>query len=276
MIMPLFKSPAKINLFLRILGKRDDRYHEMASLFQALDFCDLLEICPSSEDIFQVAGSVVVPVDGRNLAIKARDLFRKKTGDKTPFSIALEKVIPIEAGFGGGSSNAATVLFAMNQFTGGHYAEEELSEWSSEIGSDIPFFFSSGIAYCTGRGEKVRSLEPLSKKKSYSLFKPPFGLSTPLVYQNLDLSQCFKEDPEKLLSCFLEGNPIYTNDLEGAAFKASPELKPFKESLLKGFHTALMTGSGSAFFGVDGEKSCLPPFFIQSVGPLHRTFGAWY
>ncbi|CAI0548627.1 unnamed protein product [Linum tenue] len=144
-------SPCKINVFLRITSKRADGYHDLASLFHI---------------------------------IKALNLFRKKTGTNKYFWIHLDKKVPTGAGLGGGSSNAATALWAANQFSGGLATEEELQEWSGEIGSDIPFFFSHGAAYCTGRGEVVEDMaSPIALDIPMVLVKPPQACPTGEVYK---------------------------------------------------------------------------------------------
>src|SRR5437016_5240820 len=126
-------SPAKINLNLRIVGKRPDGYHELSSVFQAIDLCDVLTFEKSEKDKFTCNISTL-PNDKKNLVLKALDLFRSKTGLNFCLKIHLDKHIPIEAGLGGGSSNAATTLWACNQLTGQTVSLERLQEWSAEIG----------------------------------------------------------------------------------------------------------------------------------------------
>ncbi|THG18147.1 hypothetical protein TEA_018752 [Camellia sinensis var. sinensis] len=150
-------SPCKINVFLRITGKREDGFHDLASLFHVISLGDRIKfsLSPSKSKDRLSTNVPGVPIDDRNLIVKALNLYRKKTGADNFFWIHLEKKVPTGAGLGGGSSNAATALWAANQFSGCLATEKELQEWSSEIGSDVPFFFSQGAAYCTGRGEKV-------------------------------------------------------------------------------------------------------------------------
>lgn len=133
-------SPAKINLFLRILHKRADAYHELASLFQTVDLSDILHLSLSETDSL-VCSDKTLAVDSSNLIIKAANLFRKKTGIDQGLSVHLEKKIPMEAGLGGGSSNAATTLYGFNELCGRPATEAELISWASEIGSDVSFFF---------------------------------------------------------------------------------------------------------------------------------------
>ena len=265
-----FKSPAKVNLFLRVLRKRQDHFHDLASLFQAIDLVDLLHIEKSHEDVFTCSDSNL-PIDGKNLVIKARELFRDKTGLKFPVKIHLDKKIPARAGLGGGSSNAATTLFALKTLSGLSISDHELASWSAEIGSDIPFFFSKGSAYCEGRGERVRNVDLPSA--SFFICKPAFGLSTPEVFRALDLANLSKEDPEALLDGFCKGNGLMVNDLEVPAFSIQPNLKEFKKSL-SGFDKYMMTGSGSAFVCIGGGSVPNCNFYSHAKS-IHRSFD-WY
>lgn len=237
--MLVLEAPAKVNLFLRILGRRRDGYHEVASLFQTIDLKDTLTLSLAKEDSLTCTDSTIGP----NLATQAIDLFRSKTGLTHPLSVHLEKRIPLQAGLGGGSSDAAAALKGVNALLGSPVSIQELQLWSGEIGSDVPFFFSSGTAYCTGRGERVRDLFPYAFDQKLEIFKPPEGLSTPAVYQSLKLEECSLEDPEELLEGFLFGNPVFLNDLEKPAFRLLPVLAEHKKRL-----NGTMSGSGTAFY----------------------------
>lgn len=246
-------SPAKINLFLQILNKRSDGYHELASLFQAISLHDTLTFRLSTSDNLTCCDPNV-PLDASNLISKAVNLFRIKTGLKFQISIHLEKKIPMQAGLGGGSSNAATTLFALNKLLSTNLSLDELKKIASLLGSDVAFFFSQGIAYCTGRGEIIEDLKPLPKKNLW-IVKPPEGLSTPLIFKNLQPSDMSKKDPKQVLQNFLNGNPDYFNDLEIPSFKVLPSLKMLKSDLQNlQFDTVLMSGSGSSFFCLGDTK----------------------
>ena len=161
-----FFSPAKANLFFRVVGKREDGYHEIASLFQTITLGDILRIEPAKVDSF-ICNDPQIASD--NIVVRARDLFRQKSGIYQPVKIELEKAIPIQAGLGGGSSNAATALWAMNQITDKTVDVKQLQAWGAELGSDVPLFFSKGTAYCTGRGEIIRELTPLRSRRFASV-----------------------------------------------------------------------------------------------------------
>lgn len=283
--MLTLQSPAKINLFLKIIGKRPDGYHEIASLFQAIDLCDTMHFKLSEKDTF-ICSDPSLPTNETNLVIKARELFRRKTGLMDCVSIHLEKHIPQQAGLGGGSSNAATTLWALNQLCGSQATAELLVEWGAEIGSDVSFFLSHGTAYCTGRGEKLLPLAPLPPQSLW-IAKPAVGLSTPKVYAGLkleaenQLKQAFV-DTEELLAKFTSPTsnaklPVF-NDLEVPAFQLAPQLAELKQKLETfGFSSVLMSGSGSAFFCLgSGNLPALPGLDTYHCKFINRSPEKWY
>lgn len=230
---------------------------------QAIDLGDEIIIELSDQDSFTCT-DLALPLDHRNLVIKARDLFRKKTHNITPVKIHLAKKVPAQAGLGGGSGNAATTLWALNHLLNTKISDADLAAWSSEIGSDIPFFFSSGTAYCTGRGEIVEDLPRYSAKMW--IVKPSVGLSTPDVFRHY--KPHFAEQNEL--------GPIYTNDLCVPAEEVAPILKEFKNTLLKqGFDVVQMTGSGSAYYCMGNRKPLVDAACYQ-VRTINRAPGSWY
>ena len=178
-LLPAFFSPSKLNLFFLIIDKRPDGYHQISSLLQAIDLGDTLHIDLAADDEMRCSDARL-PTDRRNLVIKARDLFRAKLAEKREKSdfcahIFLDKKVPMEAGLGGGSSNAATTLWALNHLLKSPFTDDELAQMGSEIGSDIPFFFSSGSALCSGRGEIVRPPGFIVPKEQVTIVKPDFA-----------------------------------------------------------------------------------------------------
>lgn len=271
-------SPAKINLFLKVLGKRPDGYHELSSLFQTIDLGDFLTFSFHSEDSLTCTDPVI-PIDESNLISKAIHLFRRKTGIQKKYKVHLEKNVPIQAGLGGGSSNAATTLWALNQLSGHPATTEDLQKWSAEIGSDIPFFFSEGTAYCTGRGEHVQSLLPQPSRSCW-IIKPSIGLSTPEVYKRLSAAPLSEEVMRRDdLKAFFSEPYFYVNDLEKPAFALCPPLSALKDSLKQqGFDVVMMTGSGSAFFCLgDGRQAVFGEnLFACKAHFRNRKAGFWY
>ena len=271
-----FLSPAKVNLFFRVLRKRKDGYHEIASLYQAISLVDKLTVSLSNTDLFTCSDSSL-PLGESNLVMRALSIFREKTGFSSPFQIHLDKRIPVEAGLGGGSSNAATALFAFQQLSGISISKSTLMEWGALIGSDVPFFFSLGTAYATGRGEILEEILPV---EAFSMWiaKPFFGLSTPKVYQEMKTELLSDRDPLRALREYERGKGVFYNDLESPAFFLSPRLESLKKTLLEsGFKQVILSGSGTAFFCL-GLKT--PPripqvqFFLAST--LQRSDQSWY
>lgn len=257
---------------MRVIRKKNDGYHELASLIQAVDLFDTLSFVKEDEDKFTC--SLPFLENKSNLVLRALQLFREKTGLIFPIHIHLEKKIPIQAGLGGGSSNAATALYALNVLSNYPLSDFELRQMGAKLGSDVPFFFSSGCSYCTGRGEIFEDKD--IPGSFYTLYKPFFGLSTPAVFNALELNELSQISPETLLESHKNGSPIFINDLESPAFFLEPALKAFKESiLLSGPKTTLMSGSGSTFFCIG--KNPLPIFadFSTTVQSIKKN-KQWY
>jgi len=266
-------SPAKVNMFLRILRRRDDGYHELASLFQTVSLFDTLDFWlraeeePCEPDVplcsMEVAeGSLcadLIPTDESNLVMRAMLLFAERTGSTQRLHCRLLKRIPAQAGLGGGSSDAATALHAANRLAGFPASEDELIRWGGELGSDVSFFLSRGTAYCTGRGELVEPVAPLQPARCW-LIKPQIGLSTPQVFGALGLSageELPGADPQELLDQFSDSvdDAPYINDLEPPAFSLVPLLAELHADLGRlGFTAVMMSGSGTTFFCI-GEPS---------------------
>lgn len=273
--MIVLKSPAKINLFLRILKRRSDGYHNLASLFQAISLYDTIHFSLSDKDTLTCT-DCEIPTDSSNLISKAAHLFRSKTGLKFGLNAHLEKRIPHQAGLGGGSSNAATTLWALNELHNKPASLQDLIQWSGEIGSDIPFFFSQGTAYCTGRGEILHPQPNLPPQQVW-IAKPKEGLATSSVFKALDLSKILLRDPQQTLQSFYQNNPQYYNDLEDTAFLIEPSLKIFKQKLLNaGFNTLTMSGSGSAFFCFGHPNKSSPDLNLHPAQFISRTADTWY
>ena len=303
-------SPAKINLFLRIIKKRDDGFHELASLFQAIDLGDDLsfeKLASGEADVLECS-TEGMPLDASNLVLRAVSLLRDKCGaDKVPgFRVLLEKQTPMQAGLGGGSSNAATALYGVHELCGNPASQAQLIEWSGALGSDITFFLGpTGSAFCTGRGEVLEPIAALpSTFKHVFVIKPYRGLSTPLVFKTLAASEYATlrtdVDPRVLLKSFGDASrsaPLmdYVNDLEPPSFACEPVLAEIKTKLLDkyGFHAAMMSGSGTSLFAVatgdEVDAAAFPAAFAAEckkelavdvdVWParfLGREEGEWY
>lgn len=240
---------------------------------QTINLGDSLTIDLQGKEDLLTCNLPDLPCDQTNLVLKAVNLFRKTANLSFSVRIHLEKQIPMQAGLGGGSSNAATTLWALNELTGRPFAD--LTPLAAAIGSDVAFFFSSGSAYCTGRGEIVENIQ-LQAPRFFWIVKPPYGLPTPKVYGALDLSSLSSIPPKELLAQFLQNQPSYLNDLEQPAFTLQPELSAIKQKLIQtGYTHVSMTGSGTAFF-CSGQT--LPPSDLQSwrVQTIQRDPFGWY
>jgi len=278
-----FFLPAKINLFLLICGKRADDYHElitrmvMISCFDRLDLkmeSDTTEESPSAVTL-QIKGRVIDGDPSSNLIVRAAQLVLNRYSlKKTPkISIMLEKNIPVGAGLGGGSSNAAGTLFAVNRLLGARLSLSELSELASELGSDVPFFLGNPHALCWGRGEKIIPLPPM-EPKIIVLWNPGFSLSTGLVYRSLHASES-EELTESAAISKIEGllrEDDCVNDLEPVAFNLHPILYTVKESLYEfGAKKAMLSGSGPTMFGIYSDRSKAE----NASRHLQEKFGGW-
>jgi len=274
--MRLF-SPAKVNLFLRVERKRGDGYHDLASLFQAISLGDCISFSLNEKD-FLSCTDPHVPVGPNNLIWQAANLFRRKTGLSFGLCVHLEKNLPMQSGLGGGSSNAATTLWALNQMWGRPATDELLALWAAEIGSDISFFFSQGTAYCTGRGERVAPLSLPSQPPPMWIIKPLEGLSTPHIFKIFDLSKREPREPLESLEEWRRGKICTYNDLEKPAFEQLPLLKTLREELVhQGYQHVTLTGSGTSFFCFGEKKPSLPDsIYCQRAHFLERTPDGWY
>jgi 4-diphosphocytidyl-2-C-methyl-D-erythritol kinase len=268
----IFFSPAKINLFLLVLGKREDGYHEIASLIQAISLFDVLSFEFGEKDVLHCSDSRL-DIGPSNLIWKAVSLFRQKTSINQPLEIYLQKNIPTMSGLGGGSSNAATTLFALDQIFDAQLLSSDFFALGQKIGSDVPSFFSLGTAYVEGRGEKVESVNLQSMPGPFYLSFSEEGLSTPLVYQSMVGKIDPNSTPKDHLQKAVEGHFSFTNDLEKGAFSLSPPLGEKKKKLEKEFSTVFLTGSGSAFV-------CMKPKEQRStlleVSAVLRKEKKWY
>jgi 4-diphosphocytidyl-2-C-methyl-D-erythritol kinase len=254
-------SPCKVNLLLNILGRRSDGFHDLETVMQPVNLCDELAFERATSRIELSCSDKSLPVDGGNLVFRAAEKFKSAAGITTGVKIHLEKRIPLAAGLGGGSGNAATTLLALNELFGQPLGHDKLFEIAAALGSDIPFFLQRQPALAVGRGEKIQPLEnfPALANKAILLIHPGFGISTPWAYQNLarfpKALNGQKGRAQKLIS-LLQTKDLTTaatefyNSLEAPAFEKFPILKMFKEFLAANGAAALMSGSGSTTFAI--------------------------
>jgi len=253
-------SGCKINLLLNILGRRPDGYHELETILFPVPLYDEIEFQRTGTSIQLTSNIPALPCDGSNLIVKAAERFRQGTGISDGVKIRLTKRIPMEAGLGGGSGNAATTLIALNKLHGEPLSDLQLAGLAAQLGADVPFFLQSGPALATGRGEKVESLNDFSalQGKVLLLLNPGFGISTPWAYKKLGdfpaaLNGRSGRARELVAALAQPKNSDWTgllyNSLELPAFQKYPILPIYLEEFRRwGAMAALMSGSGSSVF----------------------------
>ncbi len=293
-------SPAKINLYLKVLGKRKDGYHNIETVMQKIDLCDTLILKERKKGIKIFCTDKRVPVDENNLCYQAADLLLKNFSLARGVEISIKKKIPVAAGLGGGSSNAASAFLGLNKLWDLRINEKELLKVGGEIGADVPFFISSfSTAKCKGKGDKISpfSFPPTprsptlqsygdgalrragSQKVCYLLVVPNFSVSTKEVYDGLGF---FATQPKPL--SLLEIN----NDLEKIVIRKFPLIARIKQEFEKLGVKSAMSGSGPTVFGIFEEQgnevqrsNCEARIAKQAKGVIEaeknfRKFGRTY
>lgn len=256
------KSPCKVNLLLNILGRRPDGFHELETVMQPVKVYDELQFERTGADVQLTCSEKNLPIDSKNLVHRAATKFLETAKIGDGIKIHLEKKIPLAAGLGGGSGNAATTLLALNELFGHPLALAQLDEIAATLGSDVPFFLHNKPALAVGRGEKVSVLEnfPALNGRAFFLVHPGFGIATPWAYQALAKFPAAlngeKGRAQKLVVKLQTGdlraasNEFY-NSLEAPALDKFPVLGLYQEFLLaEGALAALMSGSGSTTFAI--------------------------
>ena len=261
--------PAKINLSLRITGKRDDGFHGLETLvLPVTSLCD--ELTFKKADAFSLeCDTPGVPTDESNLVSRALRLFEKGTNIPCPYQITLTKRIPHGAGLGGGSADAAHTFLALNELTGAGIPLETLAEWAAELGSDIPLFLYEKPCWCTGRGEIIEPTE-ISWTHPIILFKPSFDIPTPWAYQKWADSQ---ETPNISYEAQDAGGQRLFNDLERPVFEKHRFLATLKTYLQSQPETiaAMMSGSGSTVFAVLDPDTDAEAFVKETIKAMDPT-----
>jgi 4-diphosphocytidyl-2-C-methyl-D-erythritol kinase len=259
----LIEAPAKINLYLRIIHRRPDGYHDLETVMQKLELCDQLELRPAVSGVHLSCPDSSLPCNESNLVYRAALLYLEKARIANGVDIVLHKKIPVAAGLGGGSSDAAAILFGLNRLFGSGLAESDLLHLASRLGADVPFFVAAmDAARATGIGDQLHSA-PSLKGCRVLLVNPGFPVSTKWVYENLALTtsgnpyilgreQNYLNYGDFLASC----EPLAVrNDLESVTIGRFPQLQNIKEELLEsGADIALMSGSGPTIFGLFREE----------------------
>jgi len=271
----VINSFAKINLYLDVICKRPDGYHNIETIFQAVSLGDIVEIELVRSGTTLICEHPAVPTDESNLAMKAFFKLKEATGYDGGVRIEIRKSVPPGSGLGGGSSNAAAVLLALNRLMEGEAPPERLRAIARELGADVPFFLTGGLAAAWQIGDRILQLPSLPESFIVIAVPRELAVSTAGIYAMLDAPRCRAGDPKSFDECSdglkacaralapparlpeaaLDGSVLH-NALEGPVISRHPEIGETKRLLLEGgARAALMSGSGSAVFGLaDSEK----------------------
>lgn len=265
------RANAKINLYLDVISKRENGYHDLVSIMQTLSLCDLVTVeydpAPQTAIELSASGNSAMPCDCRNLAWRAAELFLRESGKSGRVKIFLEKHIPMEAGLAGGSTDAAAVLRALNHLSGKPFDTDALCALGARLGADVPFCIKGGTALVTGIGDGLEALAPM-EDCPLVVAKMGAGISTVWAYGELDrIHNHFKEerkgsDAAMSLAKHLSGGDFSSagklcyNIFEEVVPSVQPCVEPLKETMKEnGAIRAMMSGSGPSVFGVFAERS---------------------
>lgn len=266
----VIKSFAKLNLYLEVINKRPDNYHNLKTIFERISLFDSISLSSRRDNLIKVScNDKAVPKDEANLCFKAAKLLRDKFAVKKGLNIKITKRIPPGAGLGGGSGNAATILSGLNKFWKLKLSKVKLAKFAGRVGSDVAFFiYDTPFALGTGRGERIKPLNNLKKTRIWHiLIVPKIHVSTPLIYKKYGHFSGLtkpKQDVKILTSVLAKKTPTFKqgllfNSLEQVTTRLYPEVKRIKNTLLMmGLSCVLMSGSGPAVFAiVDSGKDAL-------------------
>jgi len=254
------ESPAKVNLGLRVVGKRNDGYHDIETLFTTVGLKDIVTIEKKRSGIEVTADSPDTPDGEKNLAHRAAKKTLERGDGFGGMRIALRKEIPAGAGLGGASSNAAAVIRGVDQLFDLHLEESALLQIAREVGSDVPFFMKGGAALATGRGDELSHLDPGVPLDLVIVF-PGFPISTSWAYSRVDSGLTPEWFDIKILASALEHGDLSSlckrlyNSFEYIVFKTYPELYEIKKKMMQsGALGSLLSGSGSSLFAIAPDR----------------------
>ena len=262
-----FKSYSKINLGLKVLNERKDGFHNIESIFVELDFHDLITFKPSN--YFQLTcNNDSVPIDMQNTISQSYQFLKNRYNFNNHFHVYLDKKIPTQSGLGGGSSNAACTLNALNTILDLKISKSKLHQYALEIGSDVPFFIEGGVKFVKGRGEKLETVQNSSKFQSlyFLIVIPKFSISTKWAYEKL--KKALKSNSKQYKFPTLDQRlnwSLFKNDFEVVVKAAYPEIMNIKEIMYNnGALYSGLSGTGSTVFGIYNEEK----FIMQSQNKL--------
>jgi 4-diphosphocytidyl-2-C-methyl-D-erythritol kinase len=245
-------SAAKVNLHLAVLRKREDGYHDIATLMQRISLYDEMAFASLPSGITLQCPGSALPGDEGNIAYRAAQAYFSYIGYTKGVAITIHKNLPLAAGLGGGSSNAATTLITLNEMTGARCSREELMKIGKTLGADVPFFIFGKTAWATGIGDCLQAAENIPPLW-FLLINPGFAVSTKMVYEDLNLRLTKDRINYSIPAFKMAGGKCEAlkNDLETVTLARYPLLNQIKQALLaSGASGALMSGSGPTLFGI--------------------------
>ncbi len=257
-------APAKINLVLDVLNKRPDGYHNVKMVMQSLALCDVVTVEQTKSGITISSNKGSVPLDNTNIAYKAAKTMLEAANLDIGVHIDIQKNIPVAAGLAGGSTDGAAVLIALNSMLELGFSKQQLMQLGAKFGADVPYCVLQGTALAEGTGTQLKELLPYGTH-TVLLVKPDISVSTPWVYQNLNLSEVLHPDVDKFIDCIKNKNYTQSyeymgNVLESVTVKQHPVIDQIKNKMYSlGASVSLMSGSGPTVFGIfdDDEKANL-------------------
>ncbi|MGA3175173.1 MAG: 4-(cytidine 5'-diphospho)-2-C-methyl-D-erythritol kinase [Syntrophorhabdales bacterium] len=267
-------SPAKVNLYLKVVGKRPDGYHDLVSVVDIISLCDVLHLRQAEGGRVSVRDDRGLLADGpANTVYRAIMLLKERYGNLDGLAVDVEKRIPVGSGLGGGSGNAATVMKELVSAWGISVRPEELAELGKGVGSDVPLFLYGKSCIMRGVGERIT---PVALPKMwYVVVYPGVAISTAAVYSGLRIYLTKNENDVTVSGNFSQITDVadmLENDLEEVAISICPEIKPIKERLLEaGALGSLMSGSGSAVFGIFENEGAAQKA-LEKLGGLGSVF----
>ncbi|CDF57232.1 4-(cytidine 5'-diphospho)-2-C-methyl-D-erythritol kinase [Thermobrachium celere] len=255
----IIECPAKINLSLDVVGKREDGYHLLQMIMQTIALYDRVKITKNNEMVI-TCNKIDVPCDRSNIAYRAVEVMKEKFNIEDNFKIEIEKNIPVAAGLAGGSTNAAAVIKGLNDMYSLNLSIDQMKEIGLKLGADVPFFFEGGTCLAEGIGEKLTKLNDVSCHLVVA--KPPINVSTKYVYQNLKLDEIAVHPDTKRIIQYINSNDIRSlaesmvNVLETVTVREYPVIFEIKNIMMEfGALGSLMSGSGPSVFGIFEDKA---------------------
>ncbi len=271
--MKTYKSYAKINLFLSISDRLDNGYHKINTIMQKISLYDEIHF-DVNKDYFKCTDKTLELDD--NLILKAKRIMEETVGRELKVGIFLDKNIPYGAGLGGGSSNAAVTMVALNELFDLGLSMDNLRSLAANVGMDVPFFIDGFLAICTGRGDIIEVRDPI-KLDHILLFRKSDPLSTPAVYKNMKVQEFSKKDPYEAYEQLKNGDySCMINDLEHGAFRVLPSISNMKDLVCT--KKVMLSGSGNVFFAIYDSKEAMNSdyeFLKTKVDEVKKVHTMW-